>query len=404
MSENGASNSDYGPRLAFEAIGSSVWQALQRLAQGNLASLHLMLAYYEFSALPLSARLNPGNATASVFENYGRTDESGVDFMSRDRRRYTLLACIGILDSFLSDSLRFLFLHSPAEIPSNLSEKRESGEGEANFVERIVRRSRRFSSQRKRAEFLSTRFRSPLDKDLQSELEILTHLRNDLAHHPGLYRFNKNEQTGAIWAQPKPLPEVSQENATKIQVIVTEVCDSLLVAMCRGLFGDDPRVRPLTPAVAAVHQGFREQWAARKSAPPNIEEFMNTRWSVRVFQEPSGLWVEDHASSFTFMPTGIDVIPALISFRRNSCHGTVASVAIDGAECVELDSSRQIINQMLEGNSALVTFYDESADEPKYARFSLEGFAQAWETACRMQEEKPSSRGGQGGPAPAPDC
>src|SRR4029079_4951964 len=114
-------------------------------------------------------------------------------------------------------------------------------------------------------------------------------------------------------AEAKPLPEVSHEDATKIQMIVTEVCDKLLVAMCRTLFGDDPRVRPLTPEVAAVHQNFRDQWAAKNAAPPKIEDCTDTRWSVRANAEASAFWVEDHEHAFMIMPTGIDVLPALIS-------------------------------------------------------------------------------------------
>jgi hypothetical protein len=372
-----------GARLAFEAIGSSVWKALHDLGQSDLAASHLMLAYFEFLASSLAGELS--TVSLPVFDGFKKIEQDCVYSMAKARRRYTLLTAIGILDSFLSDSIRFLFLNNPDEIPA--SEKREENESDKNFIERIVRRSRRFSSQRKRIDFLSGRFSVSLESELLSELEILTSLRNELAHHSGFYRFNKDEASGSIWAQPKPLPEVSQESATKVHIIVTEVCDAILVAMCRKLFGNSPRVRPLTPEVAAVHTSFRDEWANKKAASPKIEELKDVGWSVQQLEKPRAIWVEDDSKFFRIMPTGIDVLPALISFDRNNRHGAIASVIIDDGESEDLVDSREMIEKLLRAKSVLVKFYEEPFDEPRYARFSLEGFPTAWEMACNMRQE-----------------
>ena len=387
--ENTKNLKDSSQRTAFEVIGVSLWKSLLRLSQGDGSSAHLMLAYLNFKSQSLPTWL-AHTEVKGVFAHYDRIDHSTIHFVAKDRRRYTLLASIGILDSFLSDSLRFLFLHDSREIPSKVLDERQVGETDNDFVERIVRWSKKFSSQGKRIAFLSERFGVKIDKDICSELECLTLLRNELAHHSGFYKFNKNVQTGEIWAQPKPLPEVSQENALKAQVIVNEVCDGILVAMCRTLFGDDPRVRPLTPDVAAVHQEFRLEWAARKATPVAVEDFENTQWLVRKLDEPSALWVEDHARSFMITPTGIDVFPALFRFRRNDLHGANATASIDSGPHEDLGNSKELLEKMLTGKSVLVKFYEEPDDEPKYARFSLDGFVMAWEAACRTRAERDS--------------
>lgn len=119
----------HGPRLALESIGVSLWQSLTKLGEAELAALYLMTAYFSFQ-MAQSEVMNSRNSEAcrSIFENYERIEEKAVHSLDKNRRHYALLAAIGILDSFLSDALRFLFLHKPETLPARLNEQGEPGE------------------------------------------------------------------------------------------------------------------------------------------------------------------------------------------------------------------------------------------------------------------------------------
>src|SRR5215203_5479803 len=99
-----------GRQLAFESIGASAWRALLNLKQSHLAANMLLQSYFEFHANPLSLRNCQSEACQSVGRLYEQLEEDVVHLNRRDIQRNALLGAIGILDSFLSDALRFLFL------------------------------------------------------------------------------------------------------------------------------------------------------------------------------------------------------------------------------------------------------------------------------------------------------
>jgi hypothetical protein len=373
-----------GRQLAFESIGASAWKALLNLAKSRLAAGLLLQSYFEFHANPLSLRECQSDAYQSVLKHYKQIEEDAVYLHQKDLRRNALLSAIGILDSFLSDALRFLFLHEPTTIPSK-APRQEADESDLEHLERVVRRY--FSSQKKRVGFLAERFKVKLAHESLADLESLTDLRNEIAHHSGFYRFLA-DPTGEVRAEDKPLPSVRHENATKASMVVAEVCDAIFVGMSIGLFGKSPQVRPLTQELSILFQQMRSEWAENERKSPVVEEYLAPGWSEKVLSDPNLPWVGDDHYAFLVRPTGLEILPVFISFLWNKRHGTTALVAVDDHPPEELTDSQNLLDQMLTGASILVKFYDDKQDEARYARFSLSGFADAWHTAWEKKMMK----------------
>jgi hypothetical protein len=368
-------------QIAFESIGVSIWKNVERLTHGGLAALQLVLSYFQLRSASL-ARRTPD--VHSILQELGGITDKAVHFLRKDYNRYALIAAIGILDSFLSDALHFLFLHKPDYIPH--IRPRKAAERLDEFAERILR-TRELSSYRRRLELLTARLDVQIEAKQLEDLALLVKLRNEVVHHGGLFRFRLHDVTGDVWAEPRPLPEVPREQAMNAAMLVSEICDVLLTAMSKQLFGKEPSVRPMTPEVEAAHAHVREQWASSRSSLPQVENHNDPRWSVNEDADTGYIWVGDSSDVFWVSPTGIDVLPALISFRRNDMHGKTARVTVDNNRPLELSEAEHLLPQMLAGKEVLVEFHEEPHDEPSFARFSLRGFPEAWLEASRRRAQ-----------------
>ena len=89
-------------QVAFESIGASAWQARSRLISNRLTTGLLVEFYQSLGSF------------ASVTQEL---NEDSIYGLLEDGRRHALLEAISILDSLLSDCLRFLFLYKPSSIP-----------------------------------------------------------------------------------------------------------------------------------------------------------------------------------------------------------------------------------------------------------------------------------------------
>jgi hypothetical protein len=385
MSESGFDFSSYNSfQLAFESIGASAWQALSRLRHSHLAAGSLLESYFEYRANLSALKECTNEACRKVLGPYRRIEEESAHLHRKDLNRSVLLATIGILDSFLSDALRFLPLYTPSALPSD-AEKRREGESEPDYIERIVRRSRHFSSQGKRLKFLSERFAIELDQNLLSTLKNLTDCRNEISHHIGFYQFVIDAQR-VIRAKDKPLPEATDADLMKVDMVVTEICDTILAGMSVSLFGRPPQVRPLTPELSALFNKRWKELIERNRGEIRAEEYPEPNWLCRTLSNPDTPWVGDDHYAFMIMPTGLERYPALTKFLWNKRHGMTASIGIDDAPLEELTDSRELLERMLSGRSILVKFHDDRQDGFRYARFSLAGFADAWHEAWEKKK------------------
>jgi len=360
-------------RLAFEAIGSSGWQAslnliANRLTVGLLSEFYLR---YKNIAPPLN-------------------DELGEDSIRRlleDSRRHALLEAINILDSFLSDCLRFLFLYKPNSIPKEATNKNFSQLDYAECVERAVR-SRHFQKYVNRINFLASKFSLTIDQEMLDELASLTSLRNEIAHHSGFYKFVIDHETEVLRAKAKPLPYVSEVQAGMAPVIVGNVCNSIYGAMYQGFFGAAPIVRPVNPELAELHERLRESWREERNNPPIVEEFLAPGWSMKILSDPNMPWVGDELDAWIIIPSGMAELPPSISFSWNDRHGMKAWAIVDNGPREEIERFSGVLDRMLVGQSVVVEYYNKRHDGPKFARFSLLGFSGAWAAACQQKQER----------------
>ena len=153
MAQSNFSFSSYSEaQFAFEAMGASAWKSLSELIESRLAAMQLVGAYFEYRAG--SFAFSDCDTCRAISQHYGAIEEDAIYTLVGVIRRNALLAAISLLDSFLSDSLRFLFLYWPHTLPGDIPEKRKPDEDYPDYIERIVRRSRRFSSQSKELSFL----------------------------------------------------------------------------------------------------------------------------------------------------------------------------------------------------------------------------------------------------------
>lgn len=376
-----------GTELAVEAIGVSLWRSSGRLMGAGLASLRLAQAFFEVRHELEATNLDrdPG-LLARIVDLHAQLDEEAVHDLLRDRRRYELLAAIGMLDSFLSDTVRLYILHNPAAISvaipakaaAKLAKRALSPEQEA---EEIVRRH--LKSWSSRLEFLTKEFGVSIGKSDLSNLDRLIEMRNEVAHHVGLYSFSREQKTGSVYATPRPTPEVSARDSLSARMLVTEVTDNILAAMAKACCGFVPSNRPLTSEVANAHAVLRNEWAMQDRLGVEIEEIADPRWTVQEADGGNFVWVGERTGNIMVVPTGIAKVPALISARRNNRHGTSAFVIIDGRGRRSLGGgdSAQILSDLLSGKELLLQFHEEPSEGPKFARYSLEGFADAWRSA-----------------------
>lgn len=343
--------------LAFTMVGASIWEAIGGLTQARLISL-------QFMQRAISA--NPPELDLRMFHLY-----------DQEQRRCALIASVGALDSFLADSLAFLFLRHPEVTPPNF--RRRPEEAEDGFVKRILRAM----GPPKKLSFLT----EYLGLDLGDSLEILTaffKLRNKIVHQSGFYAFSRVEPDGRVWATAQEVPAPSSREVQQAQVLVREVSDAIFVTMFLKMFNKEPPVRPVTPEISAAHQQLRGQWAAELQAPPEIERHDDPQWQG--WRHGEGWYLTEKTRSFLITYTGIEQVPALIMFRRNDVHGTTALVSVDDGEPIRIDAPGAF-RQLLCGSEVIVTFREIPFEGSRTALFSLRGFKEAWDDLGRCFRE-----------------
>lgn len=376
-------------RLAFESIGASTWKVLMRIQQAQLAGSLLAQSFFLYQAHPRPLGWSLDNPWKEIRLIYDNIEEEKANMFLLESRRHGLLSAIGAFDSCLSDLFRFLFLHRPSLLPEKVQKKAEANLTDA--VEQMVRYGE-LSKWEGRLRFLESKYSINLNPLLDSELRRLIRLRNDIAHHVGLYTFTI-EPSGRVWSEARSVPEVSSEDAQHALMIVTEVVATILMAVCLNLFGEEPRVKILTPEVAEVHKELRAWREERRKATPQVEEFTHPDWALKKSADGKMWWVGDINDDFLIRPTQIEQFPLIITATRHTRHGAKAYLTIDSHPKTELVMlhSKDFVEQLLHGHSMLLEFHEEPWPEPRLARYSLSGFAVAWKQACRTTENNAES-------------
>lgn len=355
--------------IAFQAIGLEVTQRLQHLVHASLVGSSLLLSYYIWVGSSRSSVPSP--AWAEIVESWGRLDEEAVHEFAQEWPRAIVVAGMAVLESFFKGMMQFgrRVVHGPTRSvrPSQTSgEKVRSG---AVYGQRF--------------EKLRALYGLPLSsaEALLPQIERVANLRNEIAHDASLYELQE-ASPGLFYADAKPLPEATADEALEVLMLVTELTDSIFVEVFEHLFGRLPDVRPLTPAISEAHQRQRQTWRAAVATPPEIERIEEPEWAFREYPGGGGRTVTIQGWRVWATPTGIPDLPALFSVVEHKAHGKRARWQVDGGKWLDpvgKTASVALLNALLQGQEVVVQYFRRAGEKPCHLAISLKGFRVAWE-------------------------
>ena len=369
---------------AFEAIGISLTRALQR---GN--GTYLAASQFAIEFFSNRKKASPGG-TDPLFKDL---EEESVHFLLFDLRRYNLLAAVSAFDTFLSDATRFLLLTQPAHVDEILSasKKRKLEQAIPVIDERVPEIVRRhLKTWEARLDFLVGVF--GLQEEIAPSLDRLRphiHLRNEIVHQSGLYDFLKDTKDGEIFANARPVPEVTNRQSGEVIMLVTLVTDQILEALALNLFGALPRVRPMTPALRTHYDRQEIRWQQEDSAPTPRDVVGNPNWHVTSMPNKHDvIFVDEATQTFRVLPTNIDQVPALFSVLKKTRHGVEPTVRVDDGPARRLSgASTDLLSEMLVGKQIQIEIQEELAEYPRIICLSLAGFRAAWDEGVDLKSK-----------------
>lgn len=371
----------------FQMMSISATERLRHMAEADSTLSRVQLPYWELQSVLLSGDTCTRQSCLQIFEHLSMIDEESLYRLVEEYRRLSLIASITILDTFLSDLLKFLFLVRPDSMPKKYVEKGRDDLNEA--VERAVKEAS-FGGYGRRLKQLSDLFDLEIElEELLGKIHDLSRLRNDIAHDSALYEYKHDQKLNRLMVRAKPLVAVDYRMSMNANMIVTELVDALYMAICHKIFRRDPDVRPLTPSVAAVHKKLRAEWESLDRIENDVK-VINAGWLVMESRDPESAskryYVTDSESVFFIQPVGIDRMPIMVSYLKHKYHGKWACVSIDEHAPISLESSaisnsRELLGHMLNGKILRVEYYCWPSQSKLIATYSLDGFAAAWADA-----------------------
>lgn len=382
------SSTEHQDRTVFEVTLATLTTALFRILRASSVGTKLTQLFFIFrkNAPTLADCSCTLLVDSGLYVGHHDIEIECVEIANLERQRQVLLSAVAAFDSFVADLLRFVLLREPSMRP--VKPVLIPGESQDSYVERIVTKTS-LSRWRERHNFLVEKFSIGIDPEIVDKLEKIVEARHVLMHQgASLYKLYRDVSRNEVAAEAKMVPEVSFEESMEAIFVVTEVCDAYALAICRQFYKDEPRVRPLTPEVRLVHQSLREEWAARRSKPVEIERFEDVGWHVRELQ---GRWcVCDRMNHWFACPIEMGGYVLMLSFTRNTLHGARARVAIEQDPFVELKMCQggDFLERLVAGQYLQIEFYEEARAEASHACYSLFGFSEAWAEACGKQVAK----------------
>jgi len=354
--------------IAFQAIGLEVTQRLRHLIHASLAGSSLALPYYIWVGSLRDSVPHP--AWAEVVESWSRLEEEAVHEFAQEWPRAIVVAGMAVLESFFKGMMQFgrkVTKPSGSLRPSPTSREK-------------VRPGGVYGT---RLEKLRNLYSLPLSsaETLLPEIDRVPYLRNEIAHDASLYELQE-ASPGLFYADAKPLPEATADEALEVLMLVTEFSDSIFVEVFEHLFGRLPEVRPLTPAISEAHQRQRQAWQAAAATPPEIERIEEPQWMFREYPGGGGHTVAIQGWRVWVTPTAFPELPALFSVVEHKAHGKKALWQVDGGEWLEPGSrtaSVALLNALLQGQELVVKFFRRAGEKPSYLAIALKGFRAAWE-------------------------
>lgn len=251
--------------LAFQAVAITAVQRLQHMSEAHHTVSSLSLAYLQH--YEGGARSCDNIDCQETFQEFEKLSRDDVFVLQKEYKRMLLVASLTVLDTFLSDLIRFLFLYKQEAIPARGPQDVDQNE----VIEKIVRKP--FGGYVKRLQFIERTFGIDLSgaKGRLPELTNLTRVRNEIVHDLSMYEYRLDSKAG-LWATPKPVVEVSIETMLQASMLIPEMIDAIFLEASRQFFEREPTIRPVTPELAAVHSSIRAERGWDKLAQSDLSE------------------------------------------------------------------------------------------------------------------------------------
>jgi hypothetical protein len=368
--------------LAFQAIGLEVTQRLGHLVHASLAGSSLSLPYYIWIGDRRSSA--PSSPWNEIVKCWGGLNEEAVHEFTQEWPRAIVVAGMAILESFFKGMMQFgrKVVHGPTRSSRPSPTPRGKVRSEGVYGPRLDK--------------LRALYGLPLSsaEALLLEIERVASLRNEIAHDASLYELRESS-SGVFYADAKPLPEATTDEALEVLMLVTEFTDSIFVEVFEHLFGRMPDVRPLTPAINEAHKQQRQAWRAAAEAPPKIEWVEEPKWAYREYPGGGGHTVTIQGWRVSATPTGIPGLPALFWVMEHKAHGKTARWQVDGGEWLEPVGTTTVVllKALLQGQEVVVQYFPRAGEKPCHLGISLEGFSEAWEQGWAERSGKVQALG-----------
>ncbi len=229
----------------FKAIAASVVKARIRSSDAQLTGQIMM----ELSILARSFSKCGDDECDQLRQRLSAIKDESLNSFRRELTRNSLITAIGILDFCLFEVLVFMIITRPdllsasEGLPKRLP-KRKAGEEISAYAKRAFRHT----SIEGRLDLARDLLGVIVAPGLREDLDPLLAKRNDIAHHSKYYEIVP--RGSAVAMEARAFPEVSFDEAMMVSIVVSEICDAILVSVAREFFhGDLGDLRPLNPSV-----------------------------------------------------------------------------------------------------------------------------------------------------------
>ncbi len=237
----------------FSEYNSLHFSIVERLRQRHLTDATLFRLMTAHAAYQIAEHKNgicscPG--PKDIFYNHKKIKVDGPETLDAEYSRDSLVLSITLLDSFLTDVCRFLFLHNPKSLPKDRQVKVTdvlNAENQSSLITGIVEKYVQeiaYKSIEERTKSLMERFGIEVNgiEERLEKLRPLIETRNELIHTISQFQYRTTDG-GTVSVEHTPRPKVTWEVAEETLELVLQIVETLSTAISIKIFGKSPEIR-----------------------------------------------------------------------------------------------------------------------------------------------------------------
>ncbi len=234
----------------YQSLHVSIIERIYERKAADAALFRLLAAHAAFRIAELEHSLCACLGPKEIFANHKRIKKKGPDTIDSEYSRDSLILSITLLDSFLTDATRFLFLLRPQALPKDRQVKvadvvraNDYARLVTSIVEKYVQEIA-YRSIEDRIGELSDRFgieSENIQRDLEA-LEPFIERRHTLIHTISQFQYD-SAHGGTITVSKQERPVVTWKTAEHVLELVLRIVNTLSRTLSVKLFGREPEVK-----------------------------------------------------------------------------------------------------------------------------------------------------------------